>query len=116
VARPAAAAGAVRRGGALTVEGTARALLRSNPTAVLRAGPQFPGSGGRSGASGRPPNPATVLAAARCCRRMADEAVAGGVRFSFQQSHPALHRLGRSASLGDVQRHGQEETLIWALR
>ena len=67
MARPAAAAGAVRRGGALTVEGTALALLRSNHTAVLRPGPQFPGSGGRSGASGRPPNPATVLAAARCC-------------------------------------------------
>jgi hypothetical protein len=64
-----------------------------NPTAVLRAGPQFPSSGGRSGASGRPPNPATALAAGAAVGLTADEAVDGGVRSSFRQSF----RLGRSA-------------------
>jgi len=105
-------AGAVRRGGPVTGEGTALALLRANPTAVLRAGPQFPdgarGCGGRSGASGRPPNPDTVLAAGAAVGRTADEAVAGGVRSSFLQPF----RLGRSASLGGERRHGQERAAI----
>ena len=89
-----------------TGEGTALALLRANPTAVLRAGPQFPGSGGRSGARGRRPNPATALAAAAAVGRTADEAV-DGARSSFRQSF----RLGRSASLGE-QRHRRSGTTV----
>ena len=105
-ARPAATARAGRRG-VPTGEGTALALLRANPTAVLRAGPQFPGSGGRSGARGRRPNPATALAAAAAVGRTADEVVEGGARSSFRQSF----RLGRSASLGE-QRHRRSGTTV----
>ena len=90
-----------------TGEGTALALLRANSTAVLRAGPQFPGSGGRSGARGRRPNPATALAAAAAVGRTADEAVEGGACSSFRQSF----RLGRSASLGE-QRHRRSGTTV----
>ena len=68
-------------------EGTALALLRANPTAVLRAGPQFPDSGGRSGARGggrtQPPHWPRLR---QWGRRTADEAVDGGARSSYRQS------------------------------
>jgi hypothetical protein len=97
VAQPAACARARAAGpgapcrGVPPAEGTALALLRA------RAGPQFPDSGGRSGACGRrPPNPATVAAAAAAVGRTAGEAAEGGVRSSFRQSFrrvlPALKK------------------------
>jgi hypothetical protein len=115
--RRAAAVGAARRGQPATGEGTALALLRANPTAVLRAGPRFPssarGSGGRSGAGGRPPNPGAALAAGAAVGRAA--AAAGGARSSFQATAvpagaprlPGHWRAGGSRAAAPVRlRHG----------